>query len=676
MCRERSNFALALAKTFSSIDCPGCEQKTPIQGIDSKPRPLLPRRRAPVFACRNVDQKMNCTLDMIIDERPEGMAPPPLLRNDGCDGHLLDLPCQSTRCLQPENGPRTLCILAQAVAQTGDAVAITAATGVIQFVNTSFERTTGYSSAEAVGQTFALVNSGVHPPELFAQLWKTIARGEVFRGVLTNRRKAGDIYHEEKTITPIRDESGRISHFISTGRDVSERIFSHACLEHQANHDLLTGLPNRSLFLDRLAHAMHRASREAGNVALLFIDLDRFKSINDSFGHDIGDRVLIKVAERLKRVVREEDSVARIGGDEFTVILEGLKSPADSDRVAAELVAAFEASLEIDGQSLEIGASIGIATYPEDGDGIDLLLRRADVAMFHAKDSGRSTYAHFSAVMEGARIEEKSVATALDSALANDEFEVYYQAIVDPRDQRTVAVEALLRWQSPLHGEVPPSRFIPLLEAGNQILEVGKWFMATACRQIKALQRPDLAGMVVSVNLSGRQFRDRNLLGDIAEVLRESGLDPCQLQLEVAEGALLVDVHAAAHTLTALKALGVRLAIDDFGIGYSSLCHLRNFPINMLKIDLSLVAELGTSADALWMVKTIIALADSLGIESTAEGVETAGQLTLLSALGCSSVQGYWFHRPSPLQQLRTGWLAEKPVPRQLLRPGTGGPWA
>lgn len=619
---------------------------------------------------------MNCTLDMIFDESPEGKARPPLLRNDGCDGHLLDLPCQSARCLPPGNGPRELCTLAQAVAQTGDSVVITSAEGIIQFVNPSFERTTGYSSAEAVGQTLAIVKSGIHPVEFFAQLWNTITSGEVFRGVLTNRRKAGDIYHEEKTITPVRDENGRISHFISTGRDVSERIFSNACLEHQANHDLLTGLPNRSLFLDRLAHAVRHASREAGIVALLFIDLDRFKAINDSFGHDIGDRVLIKVAERLKKVVREEDSVARIGGDEFTVILEGLKSPADSGRVAAELVTAFEASLEIDGQTLAIGASIGIATYPEDGDGIDLLLRRADVAMFHAKDSGRSTYAHFSALMEGERIEERSMATALDGALANGEFEVFYQAIVDPRDQRTVAVEALLRWHSPLHGEVPPSRFIPLLETGNQILEVGKWLMATACRQIKALQRPDLAGMVVSVNLSGRQFRDRSLLGNIGEALRDSRLDPRQLQLEIAESALLEDAHATAHTLAALKALGVRLAIDDFGTGYSSLCHLRHFPINMLKIDLSLVAELGSSADALWMIKTIIALADSLGIESTAEGVETAGQLALLSALGCSSVQGYWFHRPSPLQQLRTGWLAEKPVSRPSLRPGTGGPWA
>lgn len=550
---------------------------------------------------------------------------------------------------------------------------ITSAAGIIQFVNPAFERVTGYSSAEAVGQTPAIVKSGIHPAGFFEQLWNTITSGEVFRGVLTNRRKSGDLYHEEKTITPIRDESGRISHFISTGRDVSERIYTNSCLEHQANHDALTGLPNRSLFLDRLAHGMRRASREAGKVALLFIDLDRFKAVNDSFGHDVGDRVLIKVAERLRGAVREEDSVARIGGDEFTVILEGLKSPSDSSRVAAELVAAFDSPLEIDGRVLEIGASIGIATYPEDGDEMDLLLRRADIAMFHAKDSGRSTYAHFSAVMEGDRLEDRSMAMALDGALAKGEFEVFYQAVVDPGDQRTVGLEALLRWHSPLHGEVPPSRFIPLLDCSNQIVAVGKWAMVAACRNVKALERPDLAGLVLSVNLSGRQFRDRNLVADIGEVLRESGINPRQLQLEIAESALLEDAHAAGHALAALKTLGVRLAIDDFGTGYSSLSHLRHFPIDALKIDRSLVAESETSADALWMVKTVIALAASLGIESTAKGVESAGQLGLVSALGCSSVQGHWFHRPSPLQQLRTGWLAARPVPRQSPRVRAGG---
>jgi EAL domain-containing protein (putative c-di-GMP-specific phosphodiesterase class I) len=308
---------------------------------------------------------------------------------------------------------------------------------------------------------------------------------------------------------------------------------------------------------------------------------------------------------------------------------------------------------------------------------MDLLLRRADIAMFHAKDSGRSTYAHFSAVMEGERLEDRSMAMALDSALANDEFEVFYQAIVAPGDQNTVALEALLRWNSPLHGEVPPSRFIPLLEYSNRIVAVGKWVLATACRNFKALQRPDLAGMALSVNLSARQFRDRNLLTDIGDVLRESGLDPSQLQFEISENALLEDAHAAGHTLAALKTLGVRIAIDNFGTGYSSLSHLRHFPLSMLKIDRSRVAELGTSADALWMVKTIITLAESLGIESTAEGVESAEQLALLSALGCSSVQGFWFHRPSPLQQLRTGWLAEKSAPGPAWRGvARGATWA
>lgn len=611
---------------------------------------------------------MSPVLRMACGERLPGQINEPGDLRDGCGKHVLHLPCHTPSPLASGNESWKLCTLAQAVAQTGDSVAITAATGIILFVNPAFERTTGYSSAEAIGQTPAIVKSGVHPPEFFAHLWKCISAGEVFRGVITNRRRNGDLYHEEKTITPIHDENGKLSHFISTGRDVTERMLTHACLEHQANHDALTGLPNRSLFFDRLAHALRRGQREAGRVALLFVDLDRFKYINDRFGHDTGDRVLIKVAGWLQSVVREEDSVARIGGDEFAVILEGLKAPTDSDRVAATLIAALSSPFVIDDQTLNVGASIGIATYPEDGDNIDLLLNRADIAMFHAKESGRSTYAHFSAGMEGDRIEHRSMAMALAGALTNGEFEIVYQAIIDPRDQRAVALEALLRWHSPLHGEVPPSRFIPMLETSNQIVAVGNWALAQACQHIKTVQHADQAAMVLAVNLSGRQFRDKGLLADVKEILNNSGLDPRQLELEIAESVLLEDTHSSRQILTALKALGVRLAIDDFGTGYSSIAHLRSFPINTLKIDRSLVAGLETSADALWMVKTIIELADSLGIESTGEGVETPGQLALISALGCSWVQGYWVNHPSPLQQLRAGWLAAKTSSRPQVR--------
>lgn len=570
---------------------------------------------------------------------------------------VADHPCSALPIpgVKPGCAAWRQCTVAQAVTQTGDALLITSVTGVIQFVNQAFERTTGYSWNEAIGQTPAIVKSGAHPPEFYADLWRTILAGQIYRGVITNQRKNGDIYHEDKTITPILDDNGNISHFVATGRDVTARIISNACLEHQAHHDPLTGLPNRSLFLDRLAQALRRGQREEGKVAVLFIDLDRFKAINDRCGHDIGDQVLIRVAERLQSVVRDQDSAARIGGDEFAVILEGLKALPDSDRVASTLVAAFESPLEIGGLAIDIGASIGIATYPEDGDGIDMLLRRADVAMYHAKQSGRSTYAHFRVVMEGDGIEDRSIAMSLAGALANGEFEIYYQTIVDPRDQRAVALEALLRWHSPLHGEVPPSRFIPMLENSTQIVVVGKWVLATACRHVKMLEQAGNAGMVLAVNLSGRQLRDKNLLLDVETILGDSGLEPWQLQLEIGESVLIDDALAAGQILTALRSLGIRLAIGNFGTGYTSLSHLRHFPIDTLKIDRSLIAEVETSADALWMIKTIIKLADSLGIESTAEGVETAEQLAMVTALGCSWAQGYWFNRPSPLPELRAG---------------------
>lgn len=558
--------------------------------------------------------------------------------------------------------------MAQALAQTDDTVLITSAAGIIQFVNPAFERISGYSLADAIGQSPTLVNSGTHPPEFFADLWRIISAGEVYRGVIINRRRNGEIYHEEIAITPIRDETGRISHFISIGRDVTERAMTNTWLEYQAHYDALTGLPNRGLFLDRLGQALRRCQRESGRVALLFVDLDRFKSINDRFGHNTGDQVLIKVAGRLQSVVRDEDSVARIGGDEFTVILEGLKAAADSGRVAAALVAALEPALEIDDQELEIGASVGIAIYPEDGDSIELLLRRADMAMFHAKDSESGAYAHFRPAMEGGRIEDKSMAMALGGALARDEFEVLYQAIVATGNPRVVGFEALLRWHSPLHGEVAPSRFIPMLESSNGIVAVGKWGLATACRQIMTLTFPDHATPVLAVNLSGRQFRDKNLLADTETILRSSGLDPQRLELEIAESTLLENPHAARHILNALNALGVRLAIDDFGTGYSSLSHLRHFPVNTLKIDRSLVAGLESSADALWMVKTIIHLADSLGIASTGKGVETAAQLALLSGLGCSSLQGYCCNRPGTLRQWQAGQTTATTIPRSRQR--------
>ncbi|KAB2920941.1 MAG: EAL domain-containing protein [Dechloromonas sp.] len=552
-------------------------------------------------------------------------------------------------------------MLAHAVMQTGDAVMITSALGTIEFVNPAFENHSGYSAEEVLGQTPALVKSDAHPPEFFASLWEAILKGEVFRAVFTNRHKSGALYYEEKTITPIRDANQEITHFVSTGRDITARILADERLEFLASHDALTRTPNRCRFMDCLGQAIGRCRRDGAGLTLLLIDLDRFKRINDSLGHGIGDQVLTKVPERLRSVVGERPLIARLGGDEFIILVEGDARPAMSDRIAEALLDSFAQPFQIGDRTLYTGISIGIATYPEDGEDIESLVRHADIAMYQAKSSGRSTYVNFSSVMEAEMLEDISIDVSLRSALDNAEFEIHYQPIICPEKQQTVAVEALLRWHSAQHGTVPPARFIPMLEESGLIGKVGYWVLQTACAQIKALSDQLPYPLILAVNLSGRQFRDGNLVGDVRKLLSDTGLPATQLELEITESILIEDAPTAAKTLDALAALGVRLAIDDFGTGYSSLSYLRRFPINTLKIDRSFVIEMDNSPDAVSIVKAIINLADNLGLEVVAEGVENPGQLAQLAEFGCSKVQGYWFSPPVTLAELTARQLAATP---------------
>ncbi|MBS1228472.1 MAG: diguanylate cyclase [Proteobacteria bacterium] len=543
-----------------------------------------------------------------------------------------------------------LLTVARTIMQSDVSVMVTSTQGTIEFVNPAFERHSGYPANEALGRTPGLLNAGEHSAEFFSSLKKTLGAGKVFRAIFTNRRRDGDLYHEDKMITPIRDADAKISHYVATGRLLTPPAGRLA--DGADDYDALTGIPNRRRFMDQLGKTIVRCQRNSGRFSLLHVDLDRFRLINDTLGHTTGDRVLAAVAQRLAALLDEQAVIARLGGDGFTIIVEHRAKHDAVSRLAEDLIAACSRPVEIDSRALYAEVSIGIASFPQDGQDIDSLVRHAEIAMYQAKSAGRGRFVNFSAPMERKMLDDLSIEASLRSALHHGEFEICYQPIVSPGDRRAVALEALLRWHSPQHGEVSPGRFIPLLEEIGLIVEIGRWVLETACAQFKSLQKNEFAPAILAVNLSAAQFRDAQLIGDIKAVLQASGLAPEQLELEITESILIEDASAATKTLNSLAALGVRLAIDDFGTGYSSLSYLRRFPINTLKIDRSFVTEMESSVDAEVIVKAIVNLAHNLGMTVVAEGVESAGQLARLSALGCAKVQGFLFSRALPIDDL------------------------
>lgn len=543
-------------------------------------------------------------------------------------------------------------VLSQALAQTDDMVLITDAKGSVTYVNASFERATGYARDELIGESPGLLNSGQHTPEFYADLWRTLKAGKAFRAVFTNRRRNGDLYQEQKTITPIRDDDGKITHYVSTAKDITERVSEQRWMEHLASHDQLTDLPNRRLFSDRLTQGLLRAARDGSTLAVLFLDLDRFKNINDSLGHTTGDELLRAVADRLKQCGRGEDTVARLGGDEFIITLERLSSPEDARRVAQTVNSVFDQPFALNEHVVYAGASIGIACYPHHGDDPEQLLKHADIAMYQAKAAGGNLHMLFDPSMQSEMRENFSLETSLRSALARNELYLLYQPIVERGTGKLVKLEVLMRWNSPEHGQVPPSRFIPMLEDTGLIIPVGCWLIESALTHIKAFQREENPDVQLAINISGRQFRHNNFIAEVEQILAKTGFPPGKLEFEITESVLIENAPLATRILQALDALGIRLAIDDFGTGYSSLSYLRRFPISTLKIDRSFVADMEESADAVSIVRAVVNLADALGLEVVGEGVETAGQLALLSELGCHYMQGFLFSKPIRLADL------------------------
>jgi len=561
--------------------------------------------------------------------------------------------------------------LSQAVEQSPASVIITNTSGHIQYVNSKFTDMTGYEPEEVIGASTKLLTSGFGSPKVHDDLWHTIRAGKIWRGELHDRRKNGEFFWIDSAITPIRDDTGTITHYLAVQEDITIRKQYEEQLVQQANYDKLTGLPNRVLGADRLTKALQRSKRSATNAALLFIDLDGFKKINDSLGHATGDRLLQQTAQRLSQCVRATDTVARWGGDEFLIVLPDLATPESAELVAEKVLEVCSAPYQLDGYELSVTASIGISVCPLDGKDSTELMRNADAAMYAAKDGGRDRLRFFMPELNQRAVERLGLESDLRRALANQEFALHYQPVIRIETGEIVGAEALLRWNHPETGLIPPDKFIPIAEDTGLIVPIGDWVMRTACRQVSQWRKDGLGDLTVAVNVSARQVTDRDFIGSVARVLSETGVDPSWLELEITERLLMNDAPSTKIALDDLNALGIGLSIDDFGTGYSALSYLQQFAFDTLKIDRAFVDRVADDKDSAALTKAIIRMAQSLGLKVIAEGVEGEAQLKFLRQHKCDLAQGYHFSRPVPAADFRTLLedAAIKPKTRRITSP-------
>ncbi len=542
--------------------------------------------------------------------------------------------------------------LSQVIEQSPVAVVITTTDAKIEYVNAAFEEITGYCAAEVLGQNPRFLKSGLTPENRYKELWQTIAGGKPWQGEFQNRKKNGELFWEHAHIAPVVDESGRVSHYLAVMEDITLRKKQEAQLLRQAHCDTLTGLPNRFLALDRLSQLLREAGRDKTLVAVLFLDLDNFKKVNDTLGHEVGDKLLIEMAERLCSISRNGDTVGRLGGDEFIVLLNGLSNVVDTRPVVLNIIEQFKAPFKIEGHELIMSASLGISIYPEDGDTISELLRKADSAMYHAKAQGRNTYSYHTEAMNREVSRRLELEEQMHGALERGEFFIYYQPILKVGSGRIIGAEALLRWHSPVLGNVPPMDFISIAEQCGLIEAIGQFVLNAALDMCARWHQKQDYGFRIAVNLSPRQFHDPNMVRFIEETLAKFGLSAECLELEITEGVLMSGHRHVHEALAALSHLGVSISMDDFGTGYSSLSNLRIYPFDILKIDRSFVQDITTDLADRTLINATIAMAHGLKLKVVAEGVETKEQLAYLKKQGCDYAQGCLFSEPMTSNEL------------------------
>lgn len=548
--------------------------------------------------------------------------------------------------LKSSRADQQLQLAAKILENTTEGVVVTDASGVIHSVNPAFSRITGYASQEVVGETMSLVKSGRHDAEFYRRLWISLHETGRWQGEIWNRRQNGEVFPQWLSINAIRDQTGKVSHYVGIFADLTAIKESEEHLVYLAGHDAVTDLPNRIFFQERL-HRTLAESRPGDGTGVLVMDLDRFKMINDTVGHDVGDLILIQVAKRLFSCVPTVGTLARMGGDEFGVIFPRLPHPQDAAHVAQAFLDILAEPFEIAQYRLFLGASIGISVHPVDGSDVKTLVKNAEAAMYHAKQQGRNNFQFYQDEHNVSSLNRMLLESSLRNALTAAEFVLHYQPQVDLNSGRVIGAEALIRWLHPERGMVAPGEFIPVAEETGLIVPIGRWALETACRQAREWQSRGY-DLRVAVNLSGIQFKQPDFIALVADTLRHTNLGSHLLELELTESIAMGDVEETLHILNELNLMGLQLAIDDFGTGFSSLSYLKRFPIHVLKIDQSFVRNCTHDPDDAVIIRTVIGLAHSLNLKVIAEGVETVEQLEFLRAHRCDEIQGFLYSRPLP----------------------------